>query len=1330
VPPDTEFTALVECWFPTNPTPGVGTPDRTETVTFSADQPGVVSNLPLNTQDPTQCRVTETNANGASVTVDPSGLFPVDTDLVTVTVTNTFQTGQLTVEKDVVDPSGLVATGTQYTVNVECTFAGDDLTGYPQDVVLTYDTDLSATLTGLPYGTQCTLTEPDLNGAGGVTFEPGGGTSATVTIDGSTPDVTVTVANDYPVGTFPITKSVIGPGASFVPPGTQFEVTVACTVPTDFPGTNPAPYVLTITAGQTVTMPPAPSPGLPVGTSCTIAETDSAGAGSWVAVPNSVTIAEGDQNVEVTVTNVYPTGSFTVAKRVDGPGRTFIPAGTSFTVEVRCTYPAGHPAGSGPIDGFNPLLVELESSTLGRPGPQATVGPLPVGAECTVDEPDAQGAADVTFEPDPPGNVVIVPGGQDPAVDVVVANTYPVGYGEIVKVVTGDLALALAPPGTVFLVDVTCEFPLAFPVSGPIPGFNPREVAIESGLPGEPGIVVGFGPLPVGSTCTIVETETQGADPVQIDPPGGTDTGEITITDDPDPVLVTVTNTFNPAALVIRKEITGPGAPLLPTGTEFTARVVCTFEGQTTFDEELQFSVDNPGEVTGQPVGASCTVTETQTNGAPPPPPQTVVLDPPPDPVLKEITFVNEIPAGELVVFKEIAGEAAGVIPDGIEFKVAVNCSYQGTPLPGYPVDLTFTTPDQLSETLTGLPVGAECFVNESDNGGATSVEFVPAAGPNEPAGQSGSVTIGPAGQDPVEVTVRNIFDPAVLLINKEVGPDGVLLPPGLSFTAFVECTFEGESIYSGDVEFGPGSPGLVSGLIVGASCTVTEPESQGATFDPPTQTVPIEGDGDPLIVEVTITNTFDTGSLTLEKAIDDGGTGLVPLDTEYVFDVECSFTGLPLPGYPTTVTVTPQGGPVDLPGLLPVGTQCTIVERDLKGADSVTYVPGDTVEITAEAADVAVVATNTYPVGEFTVTKVVAGPGATAVPPDTTFTVEVSCTFPAGFPVQGGIPGFSPKELTLTPGQSAMVGPLPFGAVCTTTETGTGGAREVAVRPEQVTVGDGDAPVLVTVTNTFPAPPSPPTVAGETCDPDDPLVQVPGSITIPANPDFAYAIDGVPYSAGTYPFPAGTYTVTATRAPAPGAGVQQLALESFSWTVAVPGSEVCPGLTKQADPPSGDTVVTSQIVAYTITVENGGDEPVVGETLVDQLPDGADLIESSVDPASGVYDAGANTLTWTFDLPAAGGSPSSATFSYEVRVTADSGTLVNSVTWVERNLTGTTEHPTVPGTTEGITDKPPPGGLTDTGAGQALSLGVAAVVAMLLGGLMVGFGRRRGRLT
>ena len=269
---------------------------------------------------------------------------------------------------------------------------------------------------------------------------------------------------------------------------------------------------------------------------------------------------------------------------------------------------------------------------------------------------------------------------------------------------------------------------------------------------------------------------------------------------------------------------------------------------------------------------------------------------------------------------------------------------------------------------------------------------------------------------------------------------------------------------------------------------------------------------------------------------------------------------------------------------------------------------------------------------------------------------------------------------------------------------------------------------------------PTQPTVTAEICDPSVPGAQLPGSITIPANPDYAYFVNGVATAAGTYPKPAGSYQVVAqliVTKPVSASALQQLAAQDvYTWTVVIPGSPVCPILTKESSAGTG-SVITGQTVGYTITVKNGGDTAVVGETLVDTLPAGVDLITTSINPSSGVYNSTARTITWKFDLPAAvGTTPATATFTYQVTVTAGSGSIVNSVSWVERSLTATTTNPVEPAVVGGVEETPDEPGsvvggsedLPKTGADNTVNVAGFGLLAMVLGGLMVGFGRRRRR--
>ena len=173
---------------------------------------------------------------------------------------------------------------------------------------------------------------------------------------------------------------------------------------------------------------------LPTGAECSVTETQDQGAANVEISPTQpVTIAEGQTPVEVTITNTFGAATLAVQKNLAGSAAQFLPDGTVFPVEVRCEF-----AGA-PVAGFDPKTVNLTTPDQLR----QVVGPLPLGAACTVTETNDRGAQDVQIAPDQPVTIV---SGRTP-VEVTVTNTVLAGSGQVVKVVDGPLA-SLAPEGT------------------------------------------------------------------------------------------------------------------------------------------------------------------------------------------------------------------------------------------------------------------------------------------------------------------------------------------------------------------------------------------------------------------------------------------------------------------------------------------------------------------------------------------------------------------------------------------------------------------------------------------------------------------------------------------------------------------------------------------------------------------------------------------------------------------------------------------------------------------------------------------------------------------
>ncbi|PWD50308.1 hypothetical protein C8046_06185 [Serinibacter arcticus] len=195
-------------------------------------------------------------------------------------------------------------------------------------------------------------------------------------------------------------------------------------------------------------------------------------------------------------------------------------------------------------------------------------------------------------------------------------------------------------------------------------------------------------------------------------------------------------------SLVVVKQLTGAGVALA--GDTFAFDVVCTSRGVEVYSGEVELT--RSGEeseltsepITGLPVGAECMVTETATGGAdevPAPVTVTITRDVQVSPVLAVV--VNEFSAGTISVSKVLDGpyaDHADVVDR--EFTLLVTCEIEidveGEPQLGTLVSQSVTLRGGETLTLVDaegievlLPLGATCFVEETDAGGAdeTTIE-------------------------------------------------------------------------------------------------------------------------------------------------------------------------------------------------------------------------------------------------------------------------------------------------------------------------------------------------------------------------------------------------------------------------------------------------------------------------------------------------------------------------------------------------------------------------------------------------------------------------------
>jgi uncharacterized repeat protein (TIGR01451 family)/LPXTG-motif cell wall-anchored protein len=162
------------------------------------------------------------------------------------------------------------------------------------------------------------------------------------------------------------------------------------------------------------------------------------------------------------------------------------------------------------------------------------------------------------------------------------------------------------------------------------------------------------------------------------------------------------------------------------------------------------------------------------------------------------------------------------------------------------------------------------------------------------------------------------------------------------------------------------------------------------------------------------------------------------------------------------------------------------------------------------------------------------------------------------------------------------------------------------------------------------------------------------------------------------------------------------------------------PKLDKFATPTEGTEVAIGQTINYSVLVTNTGGSTFTG-SMVDTLPAGVTVNGTISD--GGVLSG--NTITWQVTLEAG----ASKTFTYPVLVeSAATGDLINTVvlTTPAGPISDSTVHPVavVEAIEEVVAAEEEE--LADTGADNVGNFVGAALLAMLAGGLMVTFGRRR----
>ena len=544
----------------------------------------------------------------------------------------------------------------------------------------------------------------------------------------------------YPTGSIALEKILSGPASDFAPD--SFPVQLTCTI-------DGVP----VEGLEEVDLVPGADPvvfdGLPLGAECTATE------GQWGQTEQDISTATVALDTEeiglVTVENVYDVADLRVRKAVDtdavDSGGDTVPYGP-FTFEVTCEL-NGQPAyadGYGPDD---PMIAEL------TPEQSWALGGLPVNATCTIDETDDLDAEGTTMQvtvngdPAPPvdGTSVDVVIQQDTAVEVLATNSFGVGAFHVVKERVGDAADDFGAGPFEFAVVCTLDT-----------GSGNRIVwagflTLDEGN----GYEAQVDDVAAGANCSIRESDDGGATSVEITPSAFTVASGET-------VEVAAVNTFDAGALTVTKVIDGDGAELWGAGP-FTVVLDCLDESGEPVaipgGAEQTLSEENDYAYTYEPllIGLECTLTETDAGGAH----ATTITDVDGEPVETieiiegdtEVTVTNMFDVGQIEVVKTVSGGDAA-LHQGATFEVTASCEWNGADIevPGGAVrDLTTASPVVYED----LPVGAECAVVETGNGGADAVTYAPA---DPDAAHRAIVTVG--ADEAASVTIDNRFDTAL----------------------------------------------------------------------------------------------------------------------------------------------------------------------------------------------------------------------------------------------------------------------------------------------------------------------------------------------------------------------------------------------------------------------------------------------------------------------------------------------------------------------------------------------------------------------------------------
>ncbi|MFC4139174.1 MULTISPECIES: DUF5979 domain-containing protein [unclassified Microbacterium] len=953
------------------------------------------------------CTVTETDAGGApttNVVVTENGaegaseassdasftILPyaddTSTALTVVGFENVYTVGAVEVTKIVAGSGGGAWGGSTFTVGMTCTLEGATPNPVFEDSTTLSRDDPTWTVTNLPTGATCVVTETENGGAN----DSSGSVTVTVGDDPAAP-VPAEITNTFTVGSLQVQKDLEGAPASGLDPATTFEYEVSLSCTREVNGET---VDVTIPGGATRTITGAGTAlyeGLPTGASCTVTETDAGHAtGHTISPDQPVVIGDGSEPVLVTVTNEFDNGSVSIAKSVVAPEG--FPVPDSFTATVTCTWqgaavPLANDGEVTIVPGADPVVIE----------------DVPVGSVCSVVEDDA-GQTGTTVSPE---QITVTEADQTFALDV--ENTYEWASLEVGKKVVSDTD---AIP-TQFEFHVICTFQ--------------GETVVDETFTLDADETETIDGIPARSECTVTETDDREAT-------GTVTTAKVTGADGENapqidqrtrtvviPELqpgetagvntVTYTNLFGTSQVVLNKEFAGAGADQYGLDKTFTFDYSCTYAGEVVFAGSVELNAENgwTSVIVDLVQGTVCTVTEADLNGA-----DAVVFTPndgedvttgivtiPRGGGLVTVTATNWYLTGSLQVTKAFAGD--GVEKYGTSaYELRLRCVRDGevVDIPGGAIRVV--SADSPTALWENLPTGADCRLTEVDDGGASSTQILDADG-NVVAGDGESydftIVTDPTilsvdDQPQPSLTVENTFNLAQVSVTKTVDDSGAVDANGDPveygpFEVTLACMWDEQRVTAAEPmtqQIQDGETVTWTELPQDADCTVTESDTAGAESTTmvvtqggeegdaqsatTTQLAPLPNTDAADQTSVAITNTFGVSALSISKIVD--GSGASAVTRTFPVQVTCVLVdpSHPAPGLVVRDETFQIGGPSRLAAEvadLPAGSECTVTETDTGDADRTTMtVDGETQNgasgtVTLTSGHVSIAFTNTF---------------------------------------------------------------------------------------------------------------------------------------------------------------------------------------------------------------------------------------------------------------------------------------------------------------------------------------------------------------------------------